>query len=194
MNSIILRTATALGNVVDFDDIARLNATGLWHEQEDHWSLKDSGYYFFFDSELEILSTSDRKIYSRLKETQLRHCIPYKGKFFDYIVKKEYATLEEWAADNGKDVGNIYYGRADIHFRTSNPAHTEWWRKKEFIHYVTFSQLMYFLMPKGSNTQIVCEEEITCSQEAHVPTKDIIDNVLRQLEAIRISLEGLRTL
>jgi len=28
-----------------------------------------------------------------------RHCKPYKGRFLDYIVGKEFATLEDWVAD-----------------------------------------------------------------------------------------------
>jgi hypothetical protein len=28
-----------------------------------------------------------------------RHCKPYKGRFLDYIVRKEFATLEDWVLD-----------------------------------------------------------------------------------------------
>jgi hypothetical protein len=28
-----------------------------------------------------------------------RHCKPYRGHFLDYIARKEFATLEDWAAD-----------------------------------------------------------------------------------------------
>lgn len=192
MNSIILSYDSKFGNVVDFDDIARMNNTHPWNEA-DSWSYTQNDYYFFFDSELEILSTSDRKIYSRLKETQLRHCIPYNGKFFDYIAKKEYATLEEWAADNGKSLDNICYGRADIHFRTNDPSRPEWWHKKPFVHFVTLSQLMKVLMPTSDNTQIVYENDMTCIQEVNIPTNDKLDDILRQIDAIRASLEALRT-
>jgi hypothetical protein len=30
-----------------------------------------------------------------------RHCKPYKGHFLDYIVRREFATLEDWVADCG---------------------------------------------------------------------------------------------
>jgi hypothetical protein len=193
MNSIILNTASNFGNVVDHDDIAKINNTPLWSYEQDNWMHTQNDYYFFFDSELNIPSTSDRKIYLQLKETQLRHCIPYKGKFFDYIVKKEYATLEEWAADNRKTTHDICYGRADIHFRTTDPAHTEWWRKKQFIHYIRLFQLVKFLMPSDNTTQIVYEDDMSYIQEVNIPSNDKLDEILRQIDAIRASVEELRT-
>lgn len=193
MNSIILSYDSKFGNVIDYDGIARLSNKPVAFHGTDTWSEKFIDYYFFFDSELSIPSTSDRAKYRELKETQLRHCIPYNDKFFDYITKKHYNTLEEWAADNGKSLDNICYGRADIHFRTNEPSRPGWWTKKPFIHFVTLSQLMKVLMPTSDNTQIVYENDISCIQEVNIPTNDKIDDILRQIDAIRASLEALRT-
>jgi len=39
-----------------------------------------------------------------------RHCKPYKGHFLDYIVRKEYATLEDWVTDCGAQMKQIRFG------------------------------------------------------------------------------------
>ena len=50
--------------------------------------------YFFFKEE----------------ETPAHHLIPYKTRYIDYIAKKEYNTLHEWATENGRTIHNIAYG------------------------------------------------------------------------------------
>lgn len=39
-----------------------------------------------------------------------RHCKVYKGRFLDYITRKEFATLEEWVADCGSSMDQIMFG------------------------------------------------------------------------------------
>lgn len=194
MNSTIILNDSKFGNVIDYDDIARLTNKPLSFETNDTWSQSYKGYYFFFNSELSIPPTSDRNTYRELKNTQLRHCIRYNGKFFDYITKKEYKTLEEWAADNGKTLDTICYGRADIHFRaTESPTKSVWWHKKPFIHYVTLADLMKFLTRSDNSAQIVCEDEGMSIQEVNIPTNDKLDDILRQIDALRVSVNTLRT-
>jgi hypothetical protein len=65
--------------------------------------------HFFLDTELGIdlnpLNYQDHKANGRI-----RHCkIDYSG-YYDYIAKKEFDTLEEWAADCGSDVSHIRFG------------------------------------------------------------------------------------
>jgi hypothetical protein len=56
-----------------------------------------AGPYFFLDHELR-----DPEI--------RRHCKIYKDKYFDYISKKEFNTLHEWAADSGGTLDNVLWG------------------------------------------------------------------------------------
>lgn len=191
MNSIILNHDSKFGNVIDYDDIANLNNKPLWWEANDTWSQTQDNYYFFFMSELSVPPTSSRTKYDEIKKAELRHCIPYKRNFFDYTTKKTYNTLEEWAADNSKTLNDICYGRADIHFRTPEINVTQWWHKRPFVHYVTLTQLMKFLMPCSS---IVCEDDVSCIQEVNIPTNDKIDQFLGQIESLRLSVETLRTI
>ena len=55
--------------------------------------------YFFFKDEV----TSD-------DVTTFRHLTLYRKGFYDYLGKKEYNTMSEWAADNGKTLNDIVYG------------------------------------------------------------------------------------
>jgi len=39
-----------------------------------------------------------------------RHLKPYRGRFLDYIAKKEFATLEDWVTDCGSSMDKIMFG------------------------------------------------------------------------------------
>lgn len=46
----------------------------------------------------------------------IRHCkVLRNGKFFDYIVKREFNTLEEWLADAKDTMDNVMYGVNRVH-------------------------------------------------------------------------------
>lgn len=71
--------------------------------------------YFFFRQEAELYPTHTstgeyaRYDYDAVKHT-LRHAIPNKGGYFDYIEKKHYDTLQDWATANGRNLQDIVYG------------------------------------------------------------------------------------
>jgi hypothetical protein len=53
-------------------------------------------------------------------EGQIRHCVPYKNGFFDYIIRKEFPSLESWFEDCRPALGipadavmrdSVQYGR-----------------------------------------------------------------------------------
>jgi hypothetical protein len=97
MNAYILNRASKhSGDLIHYDDIAKLNdPSRVWKKL-----FVEHDKYFFFNSE-----TMDSD------PTTRRHCIPRRKKFLDYIAKKEYLTLQEWAEDNGKTLDDICYGR-----------------------------------------------------------------------------------
>lgn len=104
--------------------------------------------YFFFKSELDVPRVLGGKVsenvakYAELKKTSIRHLIPHKKGYFDYIVRKEYPTLEEWATQNGKTVNDICYGRLDVHFLEEfyKPEHAYWYEPR--MAYITLNQLL----------------------------------------------------
>ena len=64
--------------------------------------------YFFLRRELDVTDMNKyKKAYS---EGKIRHCKPYRGGWFDYIVRKEFTTLEEWIKDAGDTMENVLYG------------------------------------------------------------------------------------
>lgn len=68
--------------------------------------------YFFLDKELYLnIETIHDFVRERLAGN-IRHCkIIWKSKrFYDYIVHKEFNSLEEWAVDCGYTIDNIRYG------------------------------------------------------------------------------------
>ena len=67
----------------------------------------ESDCYFFLKKELGV--TADT--WNAAKAAgQIRHCKPYRGQFMDYVVKKNFDTLEEWAADAGGSLNDVLYG------------------------------------------------------------------------------------
>lgn len=68
--------------------------------------------YFFLDKELYLKLKNYDDFLREKKSGNIRHCkILYKSKtFYDYIVHKEFNSLEEWAADCGCTIDNVRYG------------------------------------------------------------------------------------
>lgn len=77
--------------------------------------------YFFFRTEIELPDVVTWEEYNQLKLDHIRHMIPYKGRYFDYVTHREYDTLDDWAADNGRTVDDIVYGVNFVH-RTMNAS------------------------------------------------------------------------
>lgn len=71
--------------------------------------------YFFFRSEMDVPDSPDWEEYNKLKTDTIRHMIPYKGKYFDYVTHREYDTLNDWAHDNSKTLNDIVYGVNFVH-------------------------------------------------------------------------------
>ena len=73
-----------------------------------------------------------------MKRLFIRHLIPNKGKFYDYVVGKHYNTLQEWAKDNKQSIHDIRYGINDLGCDVNN---IEGYRS------VSLSGLMKYLHP-----------------------------------------------
>ena len=83
------------------------------------WLTYDA--YFFLRRELEV--TDIIKYRKAWSEGKIRHCKPYNGRWFDYTVRKEFKTLEEWVKDAGGTMEEILYG--------VNRVHKEDWQKTQ---------------------------------------------------------------
>lgn len=66
-----------------------------------------NGHYFFLKRELEV--TKDGWAEAKWNGL-IRHCKIYKGKFLDYVVHKEFNTIEEWVRDAGGQLKDVLYG------------------------------------------------------------------------------------
>lgn len=80
------------------------------YEKRD-WLTYDA--YFFLRRELEV--TDIIKYRKAWSEGKIRHCKPYNGCWFDYTIRKEFKTLEEWAKDAGGTMEEILYGVNRVH-------------------------------------------------------------------------------
>ena len=69
--------------------------------------------YFFLKREL--LVTNLRHFKAEKAVGGIRHAIEYKGKWFDYIIKREFNTLADWATDAGAFLDEILYGTNRVH-------------------------------------------------------------------------------
>lgn len=63
--------------------------------------------YFFLRKELSVTAQTwnDAK-----RRGEIRHCKIYRGKFLDYVVRKEFATLQDWVKDAGGRMEDVLYG------------------------------------------------------------------------------------
>jgi len=104
--------------------------------------------YFFFASELSVPAVpyprneENLATYAELKKTQIRHCIPNRKNYVDYVAGKEYNTLEEWAVDNGKTLSDILYGINYVHFIDHQ------WAYGSVVYHMPLDVLVEHIMPQ----------------------------------------------
>ena len=142
MDAVILSRSRKYGrNIIADSDFAKL--------VNPHEYIQAHNPYFFFASELSLTGVPHPRneenvaAYAELKKTQIRHCIPNRKNYVDYVAGKTYNTLEEWASDNGKSLGDILYGINDIHFHSNRDA----WDCSQ-VYFITLETLMSYLSPK----------------------------------------------
>lgn len=129
--------------------------------------------YFFFRTELDLPVAPNWTEYNRLKAEHIRHMIPYKGKYFDYVTHREYDTLNDWAVDNGKTVDDIVYGVNFVH-RTFDACRQ--------VGFVTLETLIRHLEPTF---------QLTKNQELIATIQRDLKAVINNLEAIAKKIKKL---
>jgi hypothetical protein len=104
------------------------------------WTTHDA--YFFLRRELNIHNMDD--YHKAYRSGKIRHCKPYRGHWLDYTAKKEFHTLEEWAADAGDTIENVLYGVNRIHKRNFEESY----KAKHFVgqtpKYVTLAHVLRY--------------------------------------------------
>ena len=134
MDQIIRKNAVA-GSLMSPEEFKKLsNADVSWHHFERP--------YFFFNRELDYESVVDEVEYAKLKNESIRHLVPYSGRYYDYIVRKEYDSLNEWALENGETLDSIRYGVVKKHRNNALCPVVSW---------VTLWDLMTYLDPDYIN-------------------------------------------
>jgi hypothetical protein len=155
----------ALVSAGNFKTLSRANVS--WH----HFDR----LYFFFESELDVPSVSDEKSYASLKREHIRHLVPYRGGYYDYIAHHEYATLKDWARDNGKSTDDICYGIIKKHRNNaSNPI----------VAYVSLYTLVKHLDPSYEGEVTVDIPEVSDKEKLLAEFDDIIQQITRLREKI----------
>jgi hypothetical protein len=169
MDSIIRKNAHN-GSLVHYTDFEKLT------KRIDRWSSFDK-LYFFFDSELALENTYDPNVYSQMKKDSIRHLIPNKGRYYDYVAHKEYKTLKEWAEDNGKNVSNILYGLHNVYSVHSGA--------RLISAHITLNTLIKFLDPnyEGETQVEVTDKDKLLAQ---------FDWLIKQMNAVRNQIETMK--
>ena len=145
------------------------NAKVSWH----HLSRP----YFFFEHELSISVISDENEYQAVKKLFIRHLVPYKGRYFDFITHKEYDSLNDWAKNNGWTLNDIRYGVVKKHrSHTRNPL----------VEYVHLDKLIDYLDPDYKTKHTVESSEVP-SMEALLAE---FDDALQKLTRIRERIQN----
>lgn len=122
------------------------------------WKWLTYNCYFFLRSELEVKDKAQWDIAKRAGK--IRHCKIYRGRFLDYVVQKEFNTLEQWVADAGGRIEDVIYGdnRVNRHGTAwENGVHV--WKPVGVPHYVELKILLkalgYVEPPKVIVPQVV---------------------------------------
>lgn len=87
--------------------------------------------YFFLRKELTV--THDTW-HAAKERGDIRHCKIYRGRFLDYVVRKEFDSFEDWMKDAGaRSLDDIAYGVNRVHkirfnhqTRVQEPGHAHW--------------------------------------------------------------------
>jgi hypothetical protein len=164
MDSIIHNRASKSSVIMTADEINQYIGTN---------TIKSEKLYFFFKTELDLPVATTWAEYNNLKTEHIRHMIPYRGKYFDYITHREYDTLNDWAEDNGKTLDDIVYGVNFVH--TVNLGH-------EQIGFVTLETLIKHLEPSF---------QLTKNQELIATIQRDLKAVINSLEAIAMKIKKL---
>jgi hypothetical protein len=137
MDQIIRKNAVA-GSLMSPEEFKKLSHANVsWHNFERP--------YFFFNRELDYDSVVDEVEYAKLKNESIRHVVPYSGRYYDYIVRKEYESLNEWAVENGETLDNICYGVVKKHRKNAaNPI----------VAWVELDKLVRYLDPNYTETRV----------------------------------------
>jgi hypothetical protein len=133
------------------------------------WTTHDA--YFFLRWELEV--DTYPKYINAYSEGKIRHCKPYRGHWLDYIVRKEFDTLEEWVKDTGDTMENVLYGVNRVHKQDAYASQMagKFVGKPEAPKYVTLKKVLeYYGYVKptplaDSFTDIAIELKMTIMQE-----------------------------
>jgi len=88
------------------------------------------------------------------------HVKLYKGHYLDYISKREYGSLEEWAADNHSSIDNILFGYNKFDRRNT---------------YITLKQLMQTLCPPADPA---VEELVAFANRLRIDDLTLQNNIL----------------
>ena len=105
MNNFLLNKLNERKYLIDFNKISKYLNENVGDTSNPHFYLKE---------ELKVKTVEEYRVAKQLGE--IRHVVEYKGKWFDYIVKREFKTLSEWAIDAGGTINDVLYGtnRANI--------------------------------------------------------------------------------
>lgn len=133
------------------------------------WEYYNS--YFYFKSEL-TLNDEERKKF-------IRHLTIYKDRFYDYIAKKEYKSLSEWATDNGKTLDDILYG--------INRDYPHGFR---LTAYVSLNKLVIFMDNTYTGEPVVSDEPVVEVKKGLTVFE--FDTLLSQLDDIRKTVETMK--
>jgi hypothetical protein len=180
MDSVILSRSRKYGrNIIADSDFAKL----VNLPEDLKVPTPDCTYhppYFFFASELSVPAVpyprNEENIatYAELKKTQIRHCIPNRKNYVDYVAGKEYNTLEEWAVDNGKTLSDILYGINYVHFIDQQ------WAYGPVVYHMPLDTLVEHIMPqKKDPAMIIIDRErmnrlIGLMEEATAELKEFV--------------------
>jgi len=105
--------------------------------------------YFFLDRELDY---TNRKEWLEAKRNGLiRHVKPYRKKWLDYVVGKEFNTLQEWVTDCGGTLDDVRYGVNRVHQTNwrGQPLQAKLVCLSHFLRQIGYEEARHINVPVG---------------------------------------------
>lgn len=112
--------------------------TGEWHVYDP---------YFFLRRELDVT----RDTWQAAKQRgEIRHCKIYRGRFLDYVVRKEFNTFQEWLTDAGGRIEDVLFGEnriRDMEWQWVGNVHTRVPKTPKYVELMVLLRHLGYVPP-----------------------------------------------
>jgi hypothetical protein len=127
----------------------------------------DFNHYLFLKRELGV--TADNWAEAK-RNGLIRHAKLYRGKFLDYVVHKEFDTIEEWVKDAGGKMEDVLYGENRVknkawNWHADRGAYVHTHCKAKYVPLSVLLERLGYVAPPVVDTTTTADVPTTTTQD-----------------------------